>query len=322
MVQQPTVSYPRSPSVELQALLMPEEFLAPLIGLNTRKVCGTELDVHLRVGDEVQVYCGRTRILTVQQLLQPAGCVNVKAYDTYLKQPSAKASGLFKRWETGERGFNESIEAYLSGVEVNSSLLKGEGAVQSNWSQITEPWIPFDREAVLKYESTEHRREDAKEFAKLESAIDAIKSKARQHNWPKPNRGAREVDQLAIDPNGCLVLIELKDASAKAADKVYYAPLQLLQYVWEWHNALEMVRDDLQKLIEARVAVGLTPPKVPTLTGGIRAAVGFGPDCRTPEVKCRYNTVLKIVSQHLPPGMAAIETWEHTVHGPRQVAQE
>ena len=115
------------------------------------------------------------------------------------------------------------------------------------------------------------------------------------------------------------MLLELKDAS-KRTSEVYYSPFQLLQYIWEWHGALEEVRADLQAIIDARVAVGLTPQGVAPLTGGIRAAVGFGPDCRTPEVKRRYNKVLKVANCHLPPGVAAIETWEHTIHGPRQVA--
>ena len=49
----------------------------------------------------------------------------------------------------------------------------------------------------------------------------------------------------------------------------------------------------------------------------MRAAVGFGPDCRGAEVKRRYNMMLDIANQYFPPGMAAIETWEHTDNGPR-----
>ena len=89
-----------------------------------------------------------------------------------------------------------------------------------------------------------------------------------------------------------------------------------MEYVWEWHAGLETVRGDLQELIDARVAVGLTPPGRAVLMGGIRAAVGFGADLRTPEVKRRYNIALDIANAHLPPGVAGIETWEHTDNGP------
>ena len=90
------------------------------------------------------------------------------------------------------------------------------------------------------------------------------------------------------------MLIELKGASKRTAN-VYYAPFQLLQYVWEWRDAIKAVKADLQTLIDARVAIGLTPPEVAPLKGGIRAAVGFGPDHRTPEVTRRYDMVLGIL---------------------------
>ncbi len=153
---------------------------------------------------------------------------------------------------------------------------------------------------------------------KLMDIHKAHRTAARRDQWAAPPEAGHEVDQLAIDREGRLVLIELKDAFKRTAN-VYYAPFQLLQYVWEWHGALEVVEADLQKLIDARVAVGLTPPGVTRLTGGIRAAVGFGPECRTPEVKRRFDMVLDIANQYLPNGVAAIETWEHTDNGPRHV---
>ena len=111
------------------------------------------------------------------------------------------------------------------------------------------------------------------------------------------------------------MLIELKDAKKRNAE-VYYAPFQLLQYIWEWYSALEAVRSDPQALIDARVAVGLTPPDVPILTGGMRASVGFGADNRSLEVKRRYGKVLEVVNRHLSNGMGPIETWEITDAGP------
>ena len=110
-----------------------------------------------------------------------------------------------------------------------------------------------------------------------------------------------------MDPEGRLVVLELKNAGAGSAS-VFYSPYQLLHYVWEWHSALETVRPQLQAVINARVDLGLTPSWVPRLTGGIRAAMGFGADRRSPEVKRRYGEVLRIVKQHLPPEVSPIET--------------
>lgn len=313
MMMTPRVRYNRAPSEALAALLNPGGFLAPLIELNQREVNRTKLDVHFRLDDEIHVYCGLTRILTARRLKRPDGNVSVKAYDTYTKQLCSE--GLFCRWIEGEHNFSDKIDIYLESVKVNSRFTRGEGAVQAQWSQITEPWVPFDREAELEYESTKHR-EQAKKIPQVDSAFDLIKHEAQRRSWKAPEMGARKIDQLAVDPSGQLTLIELKNAGAGGKDKVYYAPFQILQYVWEWHGALEAVRVGLQDLIDARIELGLTSPDVPRLTGGIRAVVGFGPDIRSIRVVRRYNTVLDIVNRHLPPGVSPIETWQHTDEGP------
>ncbi len=276
-----------------------------------------EIDVHFRPGDEIQVYWGLTRILTVRRHRKPTGYVTVKAHDTYAKQSSTRSTGLFRRWGNRERGFSEAIDAYLNVVKVNPRFTQGEGAVQSRWSRVVEPWLPFDREAVLAYESTEHRKA-VKEFPEVQAAREAIQAEARRRGWKKPQGGPRKTDQLALDSDGRLVVLELKEASTND-DKVYFAPLQLLEYVWEWHAGLEAVRADLQELIDARVAVGLTPPGRAVLMGGIRAAVGFGGDLRTPEVKRRYDLVLDVANAHLPPGVAGIETWAYAENVPQRL---
>ena len=308
----PSVSYNRAPSEGLLALLKPGGFLAPLVGLNEREVNGTKLDVHFRPDDEIHVYCGLTRILTARRLKRPDGIIKIKAHDSYTKQPCAE--GLFRRWLGVEEELGEKIDSYLSEVDVNPRFTLGEGAVQARWSLVAKPWVPFDREVELEYESVEHR-EEARRFPQVKAAFDIIQSEALQRGWKSPEKGARKVDQLAVDPSGQLTLIELKNASASGKDKVYYAPFQLLQYVWEWHCALKIVRASLQDLIDTRMEVGLTGADIPRLTRGIRAAVGFGSDTRSTEVVRRYNAVLEIVNRHLPPGVSPIETWQHTDEG-------
>ena len=294
-------SYARAPSENLKSLLSPGEFLAPLLDLSKRQVAGLELDVHLRVNDEAQVYCGLTRILNVRR--NKDGTVNISAHQTYRKQDCAKA--ILRQWNTDELDeFRQSLDAYLCVVNVSKRHTAGEGAIQSLWSRVTEPWTPFDREAVLSYDTT-------RVFEQVNSAHAELEALAESHQrdrWAMPPTGGREIDQLAVDSEGRLVLVELKDSSANSAS-VYYTPFQLLHYVWKWHDALESVRSQLQALLDARVALGLTPHPVPRLTGGIRAAVCFGHDNRTDEVKRRYDQVLRVVNRHLPPHVPPIETW-------------
>lgn len=307
-----TPSYPRTPSEELQTLLSSGGFLAPLVDLNKRQVAGVELDVHLRTHDEVQVYCGLTRLLVVRR--NRNGTVNVSAEQAYSKQECAKA--IIRQWSTNRASdFRRALDAYLRRVEVARRHIDGEGSLQSRWSRVTNPWIPFDREAVLSY-STQEESTGAREIDQVNAARSALEAivESRRHlppqggRWIKVPPGGREVDQLAVDSEGRLALLELKNASASSAS-VYYTPFQLLHYIWEWHNALEAVRQQLQGLLDSRVALGLTPGSAPALTGGIRAAVCFGRDTRSGEVERRYQQVLQVVNQYLPSGVPSIETW-------------
>ena len=313
MAKTPRIKYDRAPSEGLRELLKPEGPLSWLVELNDRPIGGREFDVHFRRGDEVHVYYGGTRLLEIQWLKRPGNCLTLRANRTYREQECGK--GLFRQWRVDEGGFREAVEAYLKSVKVGARWSGGEGAIQSEWSVAKDPWVPFDREAVLEYASTEHREESKKSkdvdaaWHKLKAIYDAHRGKVVNRQWTKPSKDGKELDQLAVDGKGRLVLVELKDGTKHNA-QVYYAPFQLLQYVWEWHRALETVKDSVQKLIAARVAVDLTPAGLPKLSGKIRAAVGFGYDPPTSEAERRYKKVLKVANQHLPAGVGPIEAWK------------
>ena len=323
-----SASYDRVPSESLQRLLAPEGFLAPL--LRKIKVEGIDLEAHLRPENEVHVYCGLTCL--VKTRLSGSGDVWVESHKTYANKPRAKRlfrpgrtrevnRGAYARdvWAVDEPGFAQALETFLGGVRVDARQRK-EGDVQARWSRVTEPWIPFDKEAALAYPSAAERGRQLS--GAFRPSVDDARGKltalalsrrslpARRDRWRMPPnpKDRLKLDQLAVDPAGNLVLLELKDTSGSSSE-VYYAPFQLLQNAWEWHRALNGVRRSLQDLLDVRVKLGLTPGHVPPLTGGLRAAVGFGNDRRSPEVRDRYLEVLNIAKAYLPPGIPPIETW-------------
>ena len=171
------------------------------------------------------------------------------------------------------------------------------------------PWLQLDREAVLGYQSKKMQA-DARNVTQVKAARSQIEMLQRAHKWarlPKREHGA-ELDQLAIDPEGRLVLIEMKYARASSSS-VFYAPLQLLQYVYEWHQALDAVREGLDALREARISAGLSPMSIPKLSGSLRPVLAFGAIDYSPKVEHRLDQVLKIVNEHLPEGVSSIELW-------------
>ncbi|MCY4393945.1 MAG: hypothetical protein OXC10_02285 [Rhodospirillaceae bacterium] len=311
--------YDRVPSRQLRELLGSEGILALL--LEKRTVAGVGLDVHLRRRDEVDLCCGLTCL--VKGGRNGGGSVRVESHRTYAGQPCA--SGLFRpgrtaafrggeyvrgAWTAGEPGFGEALARFLNRVRIAPRQTR-EGAVQALWSRVDEPWVVFDKEAALAYPSVRERREHLSELfsASVEHARRELEALAltrrslpgRRDRWAMPPdpKDRLKLDQLAVDPAGNLVLVEIKDASGSSAE-VYYAPFQLLQNVWEWHFALGAVRGSLRELIGARVELGLTPADTPAVTGGIRAVVGFGDDTRSDEVRGRYAQVLGIARTCLP----------------------
>ena len=295
------VTYARVPSEDLKRLMSSSGMLESLPGLNHRNVAGTELDVHLRVADEVQVYCGLTRLLVVRRTVD--GTVAASAHRTYREQDCGR--DIFRIWHPEQSvDFRQSLDRYVAKVSVNRRHVAGEGAVQSMWSRVTEPWVSFDREAVLSYPSSAPRRH----ADGLVQARRELQSIVDREGWDEVPEVGNKLDRLAVDTDGRLVLLELKNAGAGPAS-VFYTPYQLLHYIWEWHWAVEIVRPRLQSLIDARVDLGLTSPPVRELSGELRPAIGFGPDRRSAEVKRRYEEVLRICNGHRPPGGSCIETW-------------
>lgn len=313
-----TARYLRRPSDRLLTLLEPGALLEPL--LRPRVVHGLPLDLHFREHDKVQVYCGGTSLLTAAR---SAGGVAVTAHPTYAAQ--ACAAPLLRRWLPGATGFAEALDGYLSQVQVRDALIKLEGSVQARWSGAGAPWAPIDREAALGYPSDPQRRLE-QAFPAVAAATQTLAAHALAHGWTAPPSGGtpRKLDRLAIDPSGALVLLELKDAARGSSGRVksdadlFYVPLQLLQYVHEWHAALPRVRADLHALARSRTTLGIGPA-LPDLSGALRPVIGLGVDHRSAEVRRRFAVAVHVANAHLPVGASPIELWTWDGDAPARV---
>lgn len=216
-------------------------------------------------------------------------------------------------WKVDDAGFAQALDFFLDNVKVETKQTE-EGAIQARWTQVREPWIVFEREAVLTYPSkTERSRFLADAFR---PAVDEAVNRSlpnRRRYWAKlPKRKTSlKLDALAVHPEGNLVLVEIKDATGKAKE-VYYSPYQLLHNVWEWHQSLPAVRASIQELLDVKVQLGLTLEGLPKISGGIRAVVGFGEDEPNERVWYRYLEVLGTAGSLLPPGLSPIEAWTLT----------
>ena len=175
-------TYGRAPSERMKEILSPNGFLAPLVELSQSKVQGLRLDVHLRGHDEVHVYCGLTRILKVRR--NRNGTVTVSAHQAYSSQGCAKA--ILRQWSGSEvEEFRESLDHYIREVQVHTRYTDQEGRIQAVWAGISEPWTPFDREAVLEYK-TKAESIKAREFQPVGQA--RSESRVRAHRGRRRSR--------------------------------------------------------------------------------------------------------------------------------------
>lgn len=279
----------------------------PRVLLTRRPVSGVPVDPHLREGDGLSLYVGTTAVLSLFRAGARWNVVAHRSYATVGVGPSLFRQGkglgdyIEASWEADDPAFVPTAEAYLAAVRVEPRWIANEGAVQSGWAAVGDPFVQLDREAQLGYPSRVSQRE-----GRAFEAVRAAREQVAARGWATlpSDRVSAKLDRLALDGNR-LVLIELKDGAG--ADGVYYAPLQLLQYAWEWHEALPIVRDGLERLRRARVELGLMED-VP-LGEGIRPIVAIGAARPSTEVRARFNQVQMIVNDHLPPGCPPIEMW-------------
>ena len=300
--REPHYDYPRAPSDDLKELLRGP--LASLLELNDHKLNVSDrmmrLDVHFRIDDTINVYCGDTSLLEVQRKKDDRLTLKVHennisdAYKARIankkdRRPNNKGYITWetdKFWKTDKSGFKEEFEEELASylgpekdnkgrnVAVsNERWITGEALLREQWARVVkDPWTPFDRGAALS------------------------------------GGGGRKVDQLAVDRDGSLVVVVIKDAK-KPHD--FSKELQkFLEYIKQWNMALkqEEVRGDLQELIDARKEFNLTAEDVPSLGNRIRAAICFGSEGPS-NVKSFY-AALDDVNARLPEGVNPIETWK------------
>ena len=179
--------YERVPSRQLRQTLAPEGFFAPLLAKRT--VRGVGLELHLRRGDEVHLYCGLTCL--VKGGLEGSGSVWIESHRIYASQRCA--SGLFRpertrsvgrdyrraAWRMSEAGFANALDDFLAVVCVDPRQTR-EGAIQARWSRIDAPWLVFDKEAALAYPS------EAERERRLKRAFHPSVEEGRSKNAPSP----------------------------------------------------------------------------------------------------------------------------------------
>jgi hypothetical protein len=135
-----------------------------------------------------------------------------------------------------------------------------EGAVQAMLCvNAGEFFSVIDREVVVGYRDTEAKSEV---FQRLQDPLlDAVRGRTGPAWWKPPTRLGGELDLLAVDRAGRLLVIEVKPGSALSG--IAWSPLQVTFYaelLREWATAVgdEVARATLTRMLDHRVQLGLT----------------------------------------------------------------
>lgn len=268
-------------------------------------------------GDEISIYCGKTSVAAIRYLKGKIR-VEVGAEKSYQKDQKAIADPLMAReWDpAGNRreDFFLALKNYLSAVKVDSSWWDKEGLVQAfrsrrhgmSWRK-GMPWAIFDCEAKLGYSNTSERQEVLLKIAPRREAVrNAVGEMARRLQWDQiQEQSSNKLDMIGVSADGkALVLVETKHCTGEGW---YYAGLQLLDYILEWQNALRSptskeIVNDINGLITDQKELGLLPPEAPQLDANpvLKPILVNGPVRHSPEIKARFQEVIKIINRVAP----------------------
>lgn len=234
------------------------------------------LDIHLREGNKIMYYSGTTCVLTLQFRQKPKKApITIKAsaaaaYGKYEKC-GREFNDLMKEWSLHEiPEFKKAWHAYLKAVIQAAKdryyRNRQEGFWQNrlcvefgrNWTPSSD-WLVIDRECVIGFDNSGDK---SKHYEKAFNPAMAIKGELQTSDskkWGNPDKKGfgDEVDMLALDKSGNLVVIELKHGGN--AKGIYWGPLQAGVYHSAFKDAPSEVFQGIRDLIAQKIKLGLLP---------------------------------------------------------------
>jgi hypothetical protein len=258
------LSYDHRAAEPLLAALEPG---GPLHGLTDLVLEGEDLDLGLR-SRHATLYVGPTRAADVRVdpagrfALRPQASASVAAAAGRLWNESWAAwqppDALAEDWPAIERYLREAVAA------AHTRYRRREGALQAWLARAPhEDFVVVDREAVIAFPSRQDKSAVlAQQRAPIDAAVAALR--AEGHAWAAaPRRFGDEIDALAIDASGRVIVIEAKHAADTRG--VTWAPAQVAVHLglarrWAEQDTV-VAADVLEAERDQRIRLGLLSPE-------------------------------------------------------------
>ena len=258
----PSIRYDRTIPEEFRAELSPGGRFERLVRFAHHRHLA---DVQLRAVGTLSwatIYCGLANVLHLEY--RKTRGYRLRADDQHMTANKAgPPEGIlgWTTWSTPARlmaGW-PAIEAYMAG-QFNGTAPRwaNEGAVQAMLCAYGgESYQVIDREAVFDFRDTAERERIHK--ALRAPLLDALDVPTPEGWWRPPASLGGELDILAVDARGRLLVMEVKPADNLPG--ITWAPLQVSLYTRLFHHWSEAVGREsaeiLNTMLRQRIAIGL-----------------------------------------------------------------
>lgn len=233
------------------------------------------LDVQLREKNKVMYYHGTTCLLTVKFSVTAdhgeVTRIGMTAAPSYSK--CSEYTALMRRdWTLADAPkLRDAFQRYLSSViSVTADRYyrrpKAEGRWQNRlcieWGPQATPDTEFmiiDRECVIGFDTTPEKEAfySSQNRPYLEIRRQLQTDAKETFGQVREKAFGDELDMLALDKQGNLVVIELKHGSYHTG--IYWGPLQALTYRDAFRSTLSAITPGIKALVKQKVALGLLP---------------------------------------------------------------
>lgn len=271
-----------------------------------------DLDILIGKNNKIEycsIYRGTTRILLIEKAISKNSKFKIKASAKYkiiapdifsgnicdvTKDNLEKLRSIVAEDCRFDRYYNNKKEGWYQNMYARKyGILSHAGS----------EFVVVDKESVVGYDS---EKEQDEQFKPLQESYKIIRQNLSNSNpfrfgaLEKKALGS-ELDLLALDKNGNILLLELKHGSNTSG--IYLAPFQIGLY-YDVFNKLDkkILYDAVFEMLKQKQRLGLISPewKIPNKIGEIKALLVIGNFNKASSSLTKYYEVISFINQENP----------------------